>query len=469
MSLTFWIERILPAVVALLAALLIGWWLGQGPLARQEMRLPEARRGPGAVDPADRVNPVELGELVEGPGTPGPAEGHWLGFRGSQRDGIAHQASSLRRDWPADGPPELWAKPAGEGYAGPAVWQGRVYLLDYDRDRQRDLLRCISLADGRDIWRYEYPVVIKRNHGMSRTVCAIRDRVVVSLGPKCHVAACDAVTGQLLWSVDMVGAYGTTVPPWYAGQCPLIDQGRVILAPGGDSVMMTALDLKTGQTVWQTPNDLGWSMTHSSVMRMDYRGRAMYVWCGRGGVVGVDAQTGRVLWSTDAWKISIATVPSPVIVAEDRLFLSGGYNAGAMMLRLETDEQGQIRPVVDWELSAREFGATQQTPIFYKDHLFGVRPDGQAVCLDLQGNVQWTSGPEARFGLGPFLIADDLLILLDDQGLLTLARAEIDTWQPLAEADVLPGHEAWGPMALVDGKLLLRDLTLVKCLDLAAP
>jgi outer membrane protein assembly factor BamB len=267
----------------------------------------------------------------------------------------------------------------------------------------------------------------------------------------------------------MVGAYGTTVPPWYAGQCPLIDQGRVILVPGGDSVMMTALDLKTGQTVWQTSNDLGWSMTHSSVMRMDYRGRAMYVWCGRGGVVGVDAQTGRVLWSTDAWKISIATVPSPVIVAEDRLFLSGGYNAGAMMLRLETDEQGQIRPVVDWELSAREFGATQQTPIFYKDHLFGVRPDGQAVCLDLQGNVQWTSGPEARFGLGPFLIADDLLILLDDQGLLTLARAEIDTWQPLAEADVLPGHEAWGPMALVDGKLLLRDLTLVKCLDLAAP
>ena len=75
----------------------------------------------------------------------------------------------------------------GEGYAGAAILDGRVYVMDYDREHKQDALRCLSLADGREIWRYAYPDSVKRNHGMSRTVPAVTDKIVVALGPKCHV------------------------------------------------------------------------------------------------------------------------------------------------------------------------------------------------------------------------------------------------------------------------------------------
>ena len=175
----------------------------------------------------------------------------------------------LARGWQPGEPHELWAGDVGDGYAGAAVLNGRVYLMDYDRDKKQDALRCLSLADGREIWRYAYPVPVKRNHGMSRTVPAVTDKLLVAIGPKCHVVGLNSVTGELRWGLDLVRQYGTTVPPWYAGQCPLIDNGTVVLAPGGKAALLLACDGLTGAALWQTPNPHGWKMTHSSVMPME--------------------------------------------------------------------------------------------------------------------------------------------------------------------------------------------------------
>src|SRR4029078_7150440 len=84
-------------------------------------------------------------------------------------------------------PREIWVIDVGEGYAGAAVRNGRVYVMDYDQAKKQDALRCLSLADGKEIWRFAYPVSVKRNHGMSRTVPATTEKYVVSIGPKCQV------------------------------------------------------------------------------------------------------------------------------------------------------------------------------------------------------------------------------------------------------------------------------------------
>ena len=104
--------------------------------------------------------------------------------------------------------------------------------------------------------------------------------------------------------------------------------------------------------------------------------------------------------------------------------------------------------------------------------VYGVRQDGQLVCLDLDGKVLWTSGSRRKFGLGPYVIADGKLFLQDGPlgraGPLTLAETGPDGFKVLAEADVLNGHDAWGPMAVVNGRLLLRDLHKLVCLDVRA-
>jgi outer membrane protein assembly factor BamB len=360
----------------------------------------------------------------------------------------------------------LWSIELGEGHAGAAVRDGRVYVLDYDRQAEADVLRCLSLADAAEIWRFSYPSKVKRNHGMSRTVPAVTEKYVVALGPKCQVMCLDAKTGQCHWLKDVVAEFGATVPPWYAGQCPLIDGDRAILAPGGDALLV-ALDCASGNVIWKSPNPRAWTMTHSSIMPMEFAGRKMYVYCGKGGVVGVSANDGSLLWETTAWKISIATVPSPVILPEGRIFLSGGYNSGAVMLQLH-EQGGKLTAETLCRLEPKQFGSTQQTPVFFDGHLFGVRErDKQLVCLDLAGNEVWKSGSRNKFGLGPYMIADGLIFVLDDSGALTLAEASPAGYKPLARAQVLDGNDAWGPMALVGGRLIVRDLTRMACLDVS--
>ena len=318
----------------------------------------------------------------------------------------------------------------------------------------------------REIWRNSYPVPIKTFHGMSRTVSAITGDLVISFGPKCQVTCWDRKTGESPWLIDLVIEHGATVPQWYAGQCPLIDGDLLILAPGGEALVM-AVDYKTGEVRWQSPNPRSWKMTHVSIVPMEFAGRKMYVYCGKGGVAGVSAEDGSILWETTDWKIAIATCPTPVVLPEGKIFCSGGYNAGAAMLQLN-EEGGKIAVETLFRLKARQFGSTQQTPVFFDGHLYGVREnDKQLVCLDLEGKEVWGSGRKEKFGSGPYLIADGMIFVLDDLGTLTLAEATPEGYKRLARAKILDGHDAWGPMALVAGRLILRDFRTMACIDVA--
>jgi outer membrane protein assembly factor BamB len=343
-------------------------------------------------------------------------------------------------------------------------------VLDYDKEQQADALRCLSMADGKEVWRFSYRLKVKRNHGMSRTVPTVTDKYVVTFGPKCHVACLDAATGELRWPIiDLVKDHKATVPQWYAGQCPLVDGDKLILGVGGPDALLMAVELDTGKTLWKTPNPDGWKMTHVSVVPMDFKDRHTYVYCGSGGVVGVNADDGKLLWKTTDWKISIATVPSPVVFDDGRIFLTGGYNAGSVMLQLK--EHGEeFAAETSFRLKPKVFDCEQQTPILYDGNLYAVRSDGQLVCADLGGKVLWESGSGHLFGLGPYMIANGLLFVMNDKGVLTLAEATPVAYKPLAQAAIFDhGHDAWGPMAIAGGRLIVRDLTRMTCLDVKKP
>ncbi|MBN1904608.1 MAG: PQQ-binding-like beta-propeller repeat protein, partial [Deltaproteobacteria bacterium] len=225
------------------------------------------------------------------------------------------------------------------------------------------------------------------------------------------------------------------------------------------------LDYRTGEILWKTPNPNGWKMTHSSIVPMNLSSERSYVYCAGGGVVGVSAEDGRLLWSYPEWRINIANVPTPIIIDKERIFLSGGYNSGAMMLSVKM-AGGAYIPESLFRLGPKVFGSDQQTPILYRGHIFGVRPDEELVCMDLEGNIKWTSTSANKFGLGPYTIINKMIYIMDDEGNLTVAKASPDAYEPLTRAKVLDGHESWGPIVFVSGRLIVRDLTRMKCLDI---
>lgn len=455
-----------PALAAIGGLVALSVWLRAGSVVTLPERVPGLDRAQ-VTEGTGTSSVPSSGRLTQGDGKPADLPGVWPCFRGEKYDNIALPGTPLSRQWPPGGPKVLWSVELGEGHAGPVVRDGRVYLLDYDRENSADAFRCLSLADGKEIWRFSYPSNIKRNHGMSRTVPAIAGKWVVAMGPKCQVTCLDAASGQRQWQIDLVRQYGATVPPWYAGQCPLVDRDRVILAPGGKDALLVAVDLATGNPVWKTPNPHGWKMTHSSIMPMEYRGRRMFVYCASDGAVGVSAEDGSILWETAEWKISIATVPSPLCLPEGKIFFSGGYNSGALLAQLEVRD-GVIATKTLARLKASQFGSTQHTPIFFGGHIYGVREkDKELVCLDSSGKELWHSGPEHRFGIGPYLIADGLIYVMSDDGVLTMAEAGPKGYKQLGRAQVLDGHDAWGPMAMVGGRLLVRDVTRMVCLDVS--
>ena len=182
----------------------------------------------------------------------------------------------------------------------------------------------------------------------------------------------------------------------------------------------------------------------------------MYIYCTTGGIVGVSAEDGKIIWKFKDWQVTPALSPSPVIIGDEQIFLSAAYKAGCLMLTIKQDDDGNSIAVKQFRRGPEIFGSVQQTPLLHEKHLEGVR--------------LWSSGPENRFELGPYLIADEKILALDGKtGTLTMARATPAGWEMLAKAPVLDGHEAWAPMAIADGRLILRDLTKMICLDLRDP
>lgn len=420
----------------------------------------------GIVGAAEQAAPFLRGKLITGTGTPSTVNDAWPQFRGAQGTGIAPDQPAIARQWESGGPPKLWEIQLGKGYASAAVRQGRVYIFDYDQTNRADVMRCLSLDDGKEIWQFSYPLKVKSNHGMSRTIPTVTDKYVVGLGPKCHVICLDSITGAFQWGIDLVKEYNVEVPQWYAGECPVVDGDRVILGVGGDSLMI-AVDIATGKVIWKTPNPHDWKMTHVTIATMEFAGQRQYVYCGSGGVVGVAADDGRLLWETDAWAIPIATCPTPVPIGDGRIFFSGGYDAGAMMLKLNNND-GKIVPEVLFRLTGAVYGVIQQTPILYQGYIYAVRQDGKLACLDLSGKVVWTSDPQLKFGLGPLLLSNGLIFLLSDEGWLGLVEASPKKYQLLAKARILNevGHDACGPLALAGGRLFARDFTRMVCLNI---
>jgi outer membrane protein assembly factor BamB len=451
------ISLIVAGGLSLLSLLLL-----QGRGANVSMRIPMAENIPSSSMEAIAF----VGELTTSDGKPSTLPGSWPGFRGSNLDAIVGEvlAGPLNLRWETHKPTVLWDIELGEGYAGAAVANGCVYILDYDQEKEGDAIRCLSLDDGREIWRYFYRVKIKRNHGMSRTVPVVVGDCVITFGPKCHVVCLDAATGAFRWKRELVQEDGAEVPAWYAGQCPLVDGENLVLGVGGKDALVMALNYQTGEIIWKTPNPKGWKMTHSSLVPMDLGNERSYVYCASGGVVGVSATDGSLLWQYQDWRINIANVPTPLIIDKERILLSGGYNSGAMMLAIKRVDNEYV-PESLFRLDPKVFGSDQQTPIYYKGYVYGVRPDEQLVCMDLDGNIKWTSTSANKFGLGPYTIVNNMIFVMNDEGHLTVAKATPNAYEPLTSARVLEGHDSWGPMAFVSGRLIVRDLTHMKCLD----
>ncbi|HKK61828.1 MAG TPA: PQQ-binding-like beta-propeller repeat protein [Bacteroidales bacterium] len=467
--------KYIPYLLIAAAMISIAWWITNDPYSDLQPSVPGLdNRGEGVAENME-INIGESFERFERKRS--SLEETWPRFRGEQFDNISRSPVKLIDKFPEDGPKTLWSVHLGEGHGGAAIYKGKVYILDYDEDLRSDMLRCFDLVDGTELWRRWYKIPIKRNHGMSRTVPAVTEDYIVTIGPRGHVMCVDREDGDLRWGLNVEEDYESEVPFWYTGQCPIIDNDIAIIATGGRNLMV-AVDCKSGDILWQTPNEQEWGMSHSSIMPYEYNGTKMYVYSAIGGAVGVAAEgrdAGKILWMEKQWKHNVVA-PSPVCLPDGKIFLTAGYGAGSMVIQLK--EQGDaFTSEVLYEYSPKEgLACEQQTPVEFEGHYLGILPKdagplrNQLVCVHPSDftEVVWSSGQTVRFGLGPYMIADNKLFILDDNGTLTIARPSTSRYIELDSYRVIEdGADAWAPLAIADGYMVLRDSETMICMDLA--
>lgn len=464
----------IPLLAAWLAAGVVLLWLTHDPAKDLVLHVPGLDGEPDTVESSENV---AIGALFHaGEGEPSNLTGSWPNFRGTDFRNVYTGTVELANSWTETQPQILWQITLGEGHAGAAIHRGRVYVLDYDERIPGDVLRCLSRDDGREIWRRGYRVDVARNHGMSRTVPAVTDDYVVTIGPRCHVMAVDAISGDLLWTIDMAEKYGTKTPMWYTGQCPLIVDNTAILAPAGDETLMMGIDCASGKTIWTTPNPYDLDMSHASIIPAEIHGVSMYLYAGLGGMVGVAAegeQIGKILWYAPQWDRSVIA-PSPVHLGNGRIFVTAGYGGGSMVLQVHREGNNFHVETVEAFRAREGLASEQQTPVLVDGLLFGILPNdagalrNQLVCINPE-DVQtylWTSGRDRRFGLGPYLAANDKLFVLSDDGILHMLTVTQEGYQELGRKQIMDGHDAWAPMAMAGGQLIVRDDTRMLCLNI---
>lgn len=209
---------------------------------------------------------------------------------------------------------------------------------------------------------------------------------------------------------------------------------------------------------------------------MNDNGKKIYVYAAIGGLCGIAADgpdRGKVVWETNEFAPSVVA-PSPVIMNDGYIFMTAGYGAGSALLKAETGKRS-VRLVRQYQPS-EGLAAEQQTPIYLNGYLYGIQPKDAgglrnqfvvASALNPQEIVA-SSGKEERFGLGPYIVADEKFFILNDDGEMTIAKISPAGFKSLDKARIIDGHDSWGPLVITGGYLLMRDSKTLLCLDIKA-
>jgi len=407
----------------------------------------------------------------------------WPQYLGPNGNSSSSQKNILRT-WPQQGPEVLWTASVGIGYGGPVVKDNKVYLLDRD-DKVGDKMTCFDLSSGKELWNFAYASPGSVMFPGSRSVPAIDGNLIYSCGPYGDLYCIDINTHKPVWNKNVWTDFGGgEIPRWAITQCPLVYGDLLILASQAPKAGVVAYEKLTGKVKWTTPSLGAVGYVSPAIIKVGKESHVVMITAaaGRGEsasggkVVGIDPLTGKILWEYSNWQCGIP-VPGAVDAGEGRILITGGYQAGAAMIKVEKKADGSYG--VSELYKNPDFGAHTQPPVlyngnFYAQYTTNERKDG-LVCMSIDGKIKWKTGRTPLFDKGGLILADGLLFGTDGSSKLYLIEPDPSAFKPIATSDLLkpePGdkrtqNQNWAPLALAGGKLLIRDQSRLMCVKVA--
>lgn len=382
-------------------------------------------------------------------------------YRGLMGDGIVRPTELLANTWEQNKPREVWRHACGGGFAGFVVAGNVVITLEQRGDDEAVV--CYDRATGKQRWVHSYPALFKDPTGWGpRATPTLFDGEVYSLGAMGQLVCLEGTTGRPKWSVNILEDNEATVINWGMTSSPLIEDNLVIVNAGVDDKnnrgrAVVAYDRKTGQRVWGAGKHRA---AYSSPLLATLAGKRQVLMFDAGGLTAYDPKNGDILWHHPWTTFQDQNIIQPLVLEEDRVFVSSEVNNGCAMLRIVRVKDG-FKVEVLWE--NRNLAARQANPIRLGNSIYGLS-NGALVCLDVRtGQRRWRG---RSYGQGQILGVAGMLLIQSEQGDLVLVPANPERFRELGRFPVFPDRRTWNTPALAGRHLFLRNDLEMVCLEL---
>lgn len=419
----------------------------------------------------------------------------WPQWLGPQRDSVWRE-SGIIDTFPSGGPPILWRVKIGGGYTGPAVADGKVYLMDRQVADKTSIpgnafarglipgterVFCLDAKSGSLIWEHRYDCTYTMSYSTGpRCTPLVSGGKVWTLGAEGNLLCLDAASGKVLWSHDFKSEYGAKTPMWGFSGHPLLDGQRLLCLCGGPGSVAVAFDKDTGKELWRAldAREPGYG---SPIMIEAGGTRQLILWHPQA-VNSLDPATGKVFWSYP-WDVRFGlTVPTPRL-AGDRLFFTSFYTSSKCFKLDATKPEATLL----WEGKSFSEKNTDtlhsliSTPFIENGHIYGLCSYGQLRCLKLEtGERLWesmaatTGGPLVRWANAFIIKNADRFFLANEQGDLIIAKLSPKGYEEISRATLLKPTTTdprrpvvWSHPAFASKCVFMRNDEEIICASLA--
>lgn len=393
-----------------------------------------------------------VGLLVLGSSTswaqkePAPGGGDdWPWWRGPQFNGVAG-GKSVVLEW-SETKNILWKAPVpGRGHSSPIVVGSRVFLSSADEKRNLLTVLCYDRGSGKELWRKDVleggadSRLHKKNTRASSTLACDGERVYAIFHNDGGIwATALDLSGKQVWQKKA----GGFVSHWGYSASPTIYRTSLIVATDHkDGGGLHALDLRTGELLWETPRPK--APSYASPVVLNVAGKDQLVIAGADQVNSYDPANGKQLWSVKGTSVECV---STVIAQGDRIFATGGYPEKETLC-IRADGSGEVV----WRAKVGDFVPSQ---LIHGGFIYSVLDNGIALCLDADtGKEMWKerlSSP--AFSASPILVGEHIFIP-SETGITHVFRANPKKLDIVAENQL--GEQAFASPAACGGHLFLR-------------
>ena len=361
----------------------------------------------------------------------------WPMWRGPDRSGISTESGWFK---PGTTLTTVWEHEVGEGYSAVSVVGKCLYTMG--NVKNNDEVVCLDTDSGAVVWKFTYPCKGDSYAG-PRATPTVEGNRVYTFSRNGDLLCLDAATGKSVWSRELNGKIAAS-PGWGFASSPTIYKNTIIVNAGEHGM---AFDKATGTTIWESEKSGASYATPVLYRAGDRDGVAIFA---AKAINGVVAATGELLWKYN-WKTDYDVhAATPVFIADDRVFISSGYDRGSALLRIG---KGGIEKI--WE--NKNLCSHFSSPILYKGMLYGINGNtgnGETRCIDpANGTVKWrTRDP----GFGSLMLADGKLIILSERGLLVIAEAAPGEYKEIFRKQIL-NETCWTVPVLANGNIYCRN------------